>query len=313
MNSAEETAVSEEFPVSVLGGAAASHLGILSQLVGTLPNTRYLHLSNEEWLERAKANPVEGMRIYWTEILYRAHFCSLISMVRTKRWVDGLLSMAAAGNYLAFMANYRGFLESSADSYFSLGKVCFWLADFHVVIRHALGNHLDEPTFFPDIENALIHFVHARRLGKGETAPDEHRAKQTKEYIESLAGSPDGLVAECYSHLCNATHPAIASLLCFVNATPPADMKGFGIATDQDYGWIRSFCRDYEEVSSRLMFFGVVPPALTLRILNEFGVAEVTTEAANLIGAERHPIWPDIWARLTDTRLPHERFEPKSI
>lgn len=305
--------MNNEDAVAILGPAAASHLGPVEALTLALPGTRYLHLANDKWLELAKANPVDGMRVYWTEILYRAHFCSIVSLIRTKRWIDGLLSMARAPNYLGFMASYRGFLESSADSYYSLGKVSWWLADFHVVIRLALDDRLEQPTFFPDIENALIHFAHARRLEKGAAAPADHQARQTKEYIESLAGTADGRVAECYAHLCDSTHPAVGSLLCYVDAKPPAETEGFGITTAQDQDWIRSFANEYHDVSSRLMFFGAVPPMMTLRVLNEFNLDTVTTEAAYHVGADAHPIWPDFAARLADQRLPHERYPANTV
>lgn len=294
--------------VEILGRAAASHFRTAEALTHVLPGARYLHLSNEEWLELAKKEASDGMRVYWSEILYRAHFCSLVSLIRTRRWVDGLTSMAQAGNYLAFMANYRGFLESSADSYYSLGRVGLWLADFHVVIRMALEGRLEQPTVFRDIEDLLIHFAHARRLGKGEAAPDEHRARTTRAYIESLAGPEDNRVAQCYAHLCDATHPAVGSLLCYVDATASSDTEGFGVTATQDHGWIRSFLRDYQDVSGRLMFLAVVPSMMILRVLNEFPLNSVRTEAAYHVAAETHPMWPDFASRLADQRLPHERY-----
>lgn len=293
---------------AILGPAAGSHLGVINRVVENLPDTRYVHIPPDEWLGLVKTDPAEGLRIYWTEILYRAHFCACVSLVRTKRWLDALIAMAWASNYLGFMASYRGFLESSADSYYSLGKVCFWLADFHVAIRAAIKGNLDHPMVFPDIENALNHFAHARRLEGTDTGPDEHRARTIREYIESMAQSDDRRVAACYRALCDATHPATGSLLCYVHAAPRSDSDGFGVTTLQDRDWIASFGRDYQDVSTRLMFFGAVPPLMILRTLNECGVANVRTKVADSIGTEKHPLWADIASRLADPRPPEERL-----
>jgi hypothetical protein len=57
------------------------------------------------------------MQVYWREILFRAHFGACASLLRTRRWIEGACAAFEHRNYHTFMAAFRGWLESSADTF----------------------------------------------------------------------------------------------------------------------------------------------------------------------------------------------------
>lgn len=51
------------------------------------------------------------------------------------------------------------------------------------------------------IEGDLIHFTHARKLKKSETAPDTHRAKQIQESLDIFTSEKTKNIQACYKKL----------------------------------------------------------------------------------------------------------------
>jgi hypothetical protein len=247
------------------------------------------------------------MRIYWLEILYRAHFASSTSLLRSERWLDGIITAARHKNYLLFMASMRGFLESAADSFHSLQDVPTLLADSHSVVRKAIKGQLFQMVLSTDIENALIHFTHARRLEKDEHAPSSHRAMQVKEYLESLAAGGDHRLAQCYRELCEVTHPASSSVRCFARMGQGLTGTVYELASEPDSDHIGHFCESYRDVMPRIVSLGVEPPLVSLRLINEFDEPSLHTEAVTNVGIESHNVWKQISARLRDPAPPSTR------
>jgi hypothetical protein len=55
---------------------------------------RFEVIAKEDWLE--------GQRVYWLEMLHRAHFAASTSLIRTARWIDGMLAFSTDPNFTAF-------------------------------------------------------------------------------------------------------------------------------------------------------------------------------------------------------------------
>ena len=103
-------------PADVLGSAAASHIPVIDSVLEGIGNHKYEFMSAERFGAIAKEDWVEGQRIYWLEMLYRAHFAASTSLVRTARWIDWMLAFSNDPNFTAFNASYRGCLEAAADN-----------------------------------------------------------------------------------------------------------------------------------------------------------------------------------------------------
>jgi len=77
---------------------------------------KYLFVPDEEFI---KINDeLLQSKIYWEDILYRAHIASLLSLFKVRRWFQGMENNH--DNYYGFCSSLRGLIESCADSFFSL-------------------------------------------------------------------------------------------------------------------------------------------------------------------------------------------------
>jgi hypothetical protein len=291
-------------PSHLLGDAAAFHIPILVDVLDDLGRYDYTFMSAPNYDAVLQEDWRRAQQIYWEEILYRAHFAAAASLVRTARWIDAMIVLADADNYTAFMAAYRGCLEASADSFHTFQSVPGWLAEMHTVIRAALAGTPAHPVVFQDLEDALIHFTHARHVARNEVVEATHRAMQTKHYLDALAG--DGLpeVTECYRRVCDVTHPGMGSIVCYADGYGTKTGTGYRLRPDMDAKQILEFCSEFRAVSERMVFFGVVPPIMVLRILNDFAFPTVYTPGVMRIAADRHPAWTPFGARLNDPTPP---------
>ena len=291
-----------------LGAPAASHLPVLDKVVTGLSAAEYDFMPNDEFVVLVKTDPSRGMQVYWTELLFRAHFAAATSVLRTRRWLQAVLLHGPGANFTAFAAAYRGFLEAAADTFDVFDNVSWWLAQMHADARLAVQGRMEELTLCPDVENALIHFTHAGYVGRGEDAAETHRAKHTKQYLKGLEGSGFPEVYECYRELSDVAHPGLGSVKCYAGPLS-SGRTGYRLVCDQDADLIGSFCDKYQKVTERTMFFGVVPPILVLRVLNELPIEPLHTPTLWDAGVERHPAWFPLAARLKDPRRLHETNE----
>lgn len=275
----------------LLGRAAASHVPVISHVLANLPVFEYPWMSRDAFGALMRSQWREAVKVYWLELLYRAHFAALTSLLRTSRWIEAMIAHGVQPNYTAFTGAYRGYLEASADSFHSLNDVPRVLVALKDVIVEAVQGAAAQPSVCKDLEDRLIHFTHARYVQKGEIVDESHRARQTRQYLDAL--TVDGLleVNECYRELCDVTHPGVGSVSCYVDPTVDPAKRTLRVAVDRDDELIADFCRRYENVSERSMFFGVVPPVLVLRALNDFPVPAVRTESVMSTGVDDHPAW----------------------
>lgn len=254
-----------------------------------------------------------AMQVYWREILLRAHFGACASLLRTRRWIEGACAAFEHRNYYTFMAAFRGWLESSADTFDAFQTIPEELAEVHAVIRRAVAGQLDEIVVAPRLEDRLIHFFsHARRLDKEEEAPPSHRARQVKEYLASLAvdSDSDTSIADCYRLVCEVTHPAALSIMSYVHREASINGTSYTFRPESDHSLITDFCASWTRVMVKIMALGVSPPLFTLRLLNEFHVAALHTAVVERLNVESRPAWDQLVERLRDPQPP--RFTERS-
>src|SRR5437764_28633 len=134
-------------------------------LEGLLPHLegyRYTFLDPAEYNALLGRDTAAAMAVYWREMLHRAHWAASTSLIRTHRWLAGLLDAFDAENLIVFCACARGLLEASADSWYSLNPVAPTLASAKGIITRALAERLNDRVLAEEIENRLIHFTFAR-------------------------------------------------------------------------------------------------------------------------------------------------------
>ena len=99
----------------------------LSPLHSELRNFTYRVLDVEAFEVLLRHDSRRGQRIYWLELLYRAHLAAATTMLRQDRWLNA--AAATNANCLGFAAAFRGLLESAADASFSLRFVPRYIAE----------------------------------------------------------------------------------------------------------------------------------------------------------------------------------------
>jgi SEC-C motif len=288
---------------SRLGPVAGIFLPLLDGLSGHFGRTgpRYCYMKQADYAALLEAAAVsEAMSVYWREMLSRVHFVAAITVLRIDRWLSGALRAADDSNLLAFAACFRGFLESCADSFTALYAVPHTVADVHTVVRRALAGRQSQVVLAYDLEEALIHFSHARRLDKGDPSPASHRAEQIATYVDSITvEDPEKKVKACYERLCQFSHPSALSVFCF------ADFDGTDVRLNpaRDETEITSFCGEFRGAFERLIMLGVVPALVSLRLLNEFDLSMLWTPGLAAVD-RRGGVWADVAARMNDQSPP---------
>lgn len=253
----------------IFGSLPARYLPMMDSIISAVVGTHYTFKDFEDYKQIINRNFKDGMRIYWTEILARAHIAAVTSILRNRRWIEGVLSAFEASNLLSFTACMRGFLESAADSHDALDRVPGTLARNHLIIQQALDGRMDKSYVSPELEDMLIHFSHARKLSRDEAAPQTHKAKSIRDYLAILEKSGVPKVFECYSFLCDLTHPGALSVWVWFNAESESD---FSFDPNKSSLTISSFCSQYRDMMLPLFMYSFNSAILTLAVLNHFSL-----------------------------------------
>ena len=163
---------------------------------------------------------------------------------------------------------------------------------------------IEQPTLFKDLEDALIHFTHAGYVKKGEHIDPTLRARATADYLRTLTTESVDVIG-CYRDVCDITHPGIGFVRCYADGFETDTGTGYSLRLDRDAKQIKDFCKEYETVSRRMVFFSVVPPLMTLRLLNDFGIPEIHTPSAMSVVHDDNPTWKPFAVRLRDNSPPN--------
>jgi len=270
----------------------AAHVNLLRSVAKELDRRKYTFASDDEFVRGLTASIPDGMKVYWRDVLQHAHWAAAITVLRTERWLHAAAVAAAAGNLFGFCAAVRGFLESAADSSDALIDIPLWLAAKRATFQHALRGGMKTIQTWPDIEQRLEHFTYARKIQKGEVAPDSHRAKTTRDYIRRLDHAGNNTVGDIYAWLCEITHPAMTSVEVF--ATPLEVGNTVLLTNGQDGALIAAFCEMHSSEFRDMLFLGINPALLTFKILNRFEIPNVTTRAVDHLAYGALPAWQDI-------------------
>lgn len=233
----------------------------------------------------------QRMRVYWFEILERAHCSAITALIRLERWLEAMRGAAELENFLGFASCVRGLVESAADTRYALGDVPGGLAATFAYSYGAVHGKAISVALAPDLENDLIHFLYGRRLKSGEEAPESHTAKRMKEYLNALQEESTGPLHDCYAELCNITHPAAHSVLYLLEKRASGAIC---FRSDPDGAAIHDLCARSRSVITYAVSEALTYPLVILRILNRFALAELRTLEAEEISLEHVAVWNEI-------------------
>lgn len=242
-------------------------------------------------LLRTSADPYEAQSVYCNELIQRAHIAAIASLLRAERWLSGIIDAFISENLYVFAAAFRGFLESSADSHYVLAPVPREISDKAEILHKCLRKIPREEVYiFKELEDRLIHFSHARKIKKPETAADSHYAKTMRYYLDYLEQYRDAGLHEFYSELCEITHPAADSVLCMLKTMDGAHVQ---LNKNFDKESINSLLKRYR-LSTDWLFANCISPALfTLGLINLMNIPELRTSAMERIDLRSVGKWSE--------------------
>ena len=240
--------------------------------------TRYSFMDVGEYTELLSNDAGEGMRVYWSETLDRAHIAAVTAILRSRNWLSAVLSTSSEKNALAFSAAFRGLLESAADTTTALIGTPLTLAHYYPVIVDALSGKATTIGTSPELEDELIHYSHGRYIKPSDRAstPQPHIALSTHKYLKVFDNLNAKEVAQCYRFLCDLTHPGAPSVWMWLN---PLDTRGteYVLSTEPDEAIMADFLERYETVLLDVLMFAFNAPVLVLNTLNYFPIEKLHT------------------------------------
>lgn len=258
------------------------YYAIYNEIVGKIEHKRYQYVDAIGYLNifvngLNDGNVQESQKIYWQEILRRVHFASVISLIRSKKWLDGIIFGMETKNLLVFCSSLRGFLEATVDSYYSLEALPTSMALNFKKINLAVKGELNSLFFCGEIENKLIHFQFAKKGKRGKDA-EVNIALSNVEYIKKFDLENKG-TKELYSDLCEVTHPASDSVNCFTNEKVVSENYSYIVTgIDTDGTKILELINKYSTQIEELLKIGIGLYCICLKILTLFDYEEVHSD-----------------------------------
>jgi len=265
----------------------------------SIPGVAYKFIKDEDYLKID--NIQESQLVYWSEIIQRLHACSATTLLRLKKWIEAIQAAFEQKNYYGFCASLRGLIEACSDSFYTLGRVIYPIAENFKPIRIATKGESSQPFLSESIENHLIHYLLARKLTRADKAsfPDSHNARQVREYLESLN---DDNAIELYAELCQVSHPSTMSLLPFLLEH---DEHGLMLHKEQiDDTLNRNILERHRETIYNCTMYALATSLCGLKIINCFGVPlfeSLHTDEKAFKSLEGYPLWLSIEEQINNS------------
>lgn len=252
-------------------------------------------------------NQKDFQRIYWEEILQRAHWAGLSSLIRNLQWIKGTATSIKDNNLLSLTANLRCLIESSGDNLLSHLNVPATLADNFSNISKCLKGNTEEKTMYTseELEEILIHFSYARKITSEEKnlqgkMPKYQNAKPAGEYLKRLDNNVgNGPVADLYSILCQFAHPAAHSVHYLIHMSFDNIKYEFKYSQNADKEYIDRILIGYSDEIIKSLQYGFNPGILTLKTLNFFDYELTKTKYLDTIDLGEMKMWTDIKNKIT--------------
>jgi len=255
--------------IAALYGAYNPIISALSNAANGETYTEHFKSPNMEALAMPDVglNELNSIKSAYVEgILERSRIAALTSLVRSQRWLSATLDAQKAGNAMGFAASLRGFLESAADAHDVMSYLPDTLAKmfpylYLVLIKSSDVNRLSID--MGQLEAKLIHYVYARRKNKGEVMLPYHQNQTNADYIRAIEHFAAAGSMALYGELCELTHPAAASVSCFIDEAE--HVLTFNASKDADV--IDDLSLRYENTIEQLVIFSLNPALMSLSFL----------------------------------------------
>lgn len=267
-----------------------------------IDRSRYLYTiyDNDYFKKTFTSNKEDFQRIYWEEILQRAHWSALSSLIRNLKWIRGVSDAIENNNLLAFTSNLRCLVESSGDNFLTLSTVPLTLADNFENISKSLRGENNALVTSQKLEEVLIHFSYARNISFQErniqgVIPKYQNAKPATEYLKKLDHNIDkGPIAELYAILCQFTHPAAHSIQYLFNTDFNNERYKFSYSDNSDGEYIDRILNQFNDEVITSLECGFNSGILTLKALNFFDYDLIKTPYVDKINFDKMKTWGDI-------------------
>lgn len=247
-----------------------------SDIINKMIHKKYYYHSTGAYLNYLLSDIPAANKIYWDEILLRAHFASITSIMRNEKWLNGIILSIESSNFILFAASLRGFLESVTDSYFSLSTPLD-LACNYKNIKLAVNGELSRLMQSKDLEEKLIHFQYATKADR--SGLEYNKPLFASKYIDVFDKNSEIKTKKLYADLCEVVHPAQNSITCFKRLERESEEFEYSITdTKLDDQYIDDILINYDQEINDLLKMAIYAPVLCLRILNYFDYDLVKSE-----------------------------------
>lgn len=249
---------------------------------------KYSFSSPEDFERLIVHDTPRAQRIYWQELVGRAHFAAVTSILRSAQWVKGTNLSREQDLYLPFCANLRSLIESAADSLTGVSGVAQTFAKNRIAVNRALSLKSTQITINSELESQLIHFSHGRKLAKDELAPSSHAVKSARHYIEQLEKLGLAQAHTIYGMLCQVTHPAADSVSHFLSQTGESE---FALFPHNDDVAIAALIQKHKTFLHALLRYAFNQPIILLRVLLHVDLYEYHSNEVARLDLSEMPGW----------------------
>ncbi len=246
---------------------------VIDEVIKSSLNFEYSFLKNGEYESFIKngASISEINRIYWEETLDRIHLASVASIRRNYGWMRSVALMKAAGEITGYAAALRSLIEASVDSAYSIVPAINTYARQYKNISAAILGQANEKIYAsPQMEDLLINFTHGRKTKKEENAPDNHKARQSFEYINMLRDDVGMAgIRELNEFLNGIVHPAANSVFFQMSCSNLDDYEIYKFTETAEVNTIQVIEQEHDVIIKALPSICLEPALIAVRALHK--------------------------------------------
>jgi hypothetical protein len=267
---------------------------LLPSIEAATKKQTYAFMDLETFNDLVREEPEQAQAIYWREMMLRIHLACCTSLRRHGEWLNALLAAIEAKCFFGVCSANRGFLESAADSLYSLSGVPTTIApNLPSIINRLKGQPTNTVVVSKELEDRLIHFTHGRKLDRSESADPVHAARQIREYLDILkeAGVPE--VHGLYAELCSITHPSAKSVMIWFEETKEAHRVVWRRSATAPEQQIAGLLKHWKGTNVGVMNAAIFPMFMSLRILHKLDFLP-KIPSLKFFPLDRFPYWKKI-------------------
>lgn len=284
--------LSNELSINIFGNAINPYSRLINDIYPEIIEGEFYFEPEEIFTRKIESGESVAYynRVVWTEVLYRSRIAAVSAILRGARWIDSVTREYEANNVFGFAGACRSLMEAAGDTGDSLGGIALTLAKEHNKITMALRGKCNDVLHHPkEIEDILIHFTHARKVGRNEEIPESHKAKPSWKYVKYIENMKIEGANELYSELCEIVHPAAMSVHVFLEYS--GAIGKFNRETEKRY--IEVLAKRCQSIFGGVLMANFNPPILILKVLHQFDLFP-PVKALRRHNLSNIPIWREI-------------------